>query len=126
MDTPDSDHEQTKPYKIKIIDAMAVLRGMKKKPSTKLFRDLSREFLAKIDYLLQSFDGGRITFDPYNEAYVLKQQTQKKRASVIQSYDVYWEMLINMSLSELFSSSASKRKASKLLSGRGIATSLQK
>ena len=85
---------------------MAVLRGMKKKPSTKLFRDLSREFLAKIDYLLQSLDEG-------------------KCASVIQSYDVYWETPINMSLSELFSSSASKRKTSKL-SGRGIATSLQK
>ena len=46
MDTSDSNHEQTKPYKIKIIDAMAVLRdfrGMNKEPSTKLFRDLSRE-----------------------------------------------------------------------------------
>ena len=64
MDTSDSNHEQTKPYKIKIIDAMAVLRGMKKKPSTKLFRDLSREFLAKVDYLLQSFDKGRIIFYP--------------------------------------------------------------
>ena len=46
---------------------------------------------------------------------MLKQQTQKKRSSVIQSYDVYWDMPLNMSVSELFSASSSKRKASKLL-----------
>ena len=115
MDLSESNHGHNQPYRIKIIDAMAVLRGMKKKPSTKLFKDLSREFIAKLDYLLQGFDEGRIIFDPYNEAYVLKQQTQKKRSSAIQTYDVYWEMPLNMSLSDLFSASASKRKASKLL-----------
>ena len=68
MDLTESNHDNNNPYRIKIIDGMAVVRGMSKKPTTKLFKDLSREFIAKIDYLLHGFDEGRIGFDPYNEA----------------------------------------------------------
>ena len=45
MDLSELNHDSNNHYRIKIIDAMAVLRGMTKKPSTKLFKDLSREFI---------------------------------------------------------------------------------
>ena len=45
MDLSELDYDSNNHYRIKIIDAMAVLRGMTKKPSTKLFKDLSREFV---------------------------------------------------------------------------------
>ena len=123
-DIPSSDSDDPEPHlreepclKVKIIDAMAILRGMKKKPTTKKFTNFSKDFVDKIDGLLKGFDEGRIMFDPYNEDYVLKDQTHEKRATPgnPEGFDVYMDMPMTMSIRELLSTSSTKRQVSKLL-----------
>ena len=111
--------EQRTPYHVIVIDAMAILQGMRKKPSTKLFKNLYSDFLKIIDEMISPYNEARFVFDPYSDKKTLKDNTHKKRAApgVLNSdgYDVHMEMPLKMSIKELMSASKTKRRISKIL-----------
>ena len=67
-----------------IIDAMAVLQGMKKTPQMKKISDLREAFSKRIQHLAKDYSETRVIFDEYT-SNPLKQKTRVKRASYAQA-----------------------------------------
>ena len=107
--SPDAENSG-RPTKIIIIDAMAVLQCMKKKPSTKKLRNLCDDFLTRIDRMVSGYDEARVLFDPYPDVdHTLKDKTHQNRSVTDEGFDVYMNMPLAMSVKELLSSKTSKR-----------------
>ena len=106
------------PVKVLIIDAMAVLQGMKKTPAMQKMSDLQNAFNRRIEGMMASYDEGRVVFDRYMEES-LKNKTRKKRATTSVEYEIHPEMKLTMSIKELLSSSSTKKKLTCLL-GQGL------
>ena len=103
-----------------IVDAMAILQGMKKTPGMVTIWHLKEAFLKKVFNMSRNYDEVRVIFDHYLENS-LKSKTRAVRATSDAAskakYDVHDQMCIKtLSLKELFSSSYSKNGLTKLLS----------
>ena len=118
-DSPNSEI-QVPSNRVLIVDAMAVLQGMKKGPGMLTILHLKETFLKKIGKMSNSYDEVRIIFDHYLEES-LKSKTRANRATSEAAskanYYVHDQTSIKtISLKELFSSSRTKNGLTKLLS----------
>ena len=100
------------PDRVLIVDAMAVVQGLKKTPGVESMHHLKNKFLQKIEKMGNSYDEIRVIFDQYIEGG-LKSNTRAGRATSKAanqaSYDVHDQMSIKtLSLKELLSSSKTK------------------
>ena len=86
--------------KVLIIDAMAVLQGMKKTPQMKKISDLRVAFSRRIQYLAEDYNETRLIFDEYTRNS-LKQKTRAKRATCAQAASMEYHVHGNMSLTSL-------------------------
>ncbi|EDO39798.1 predicted protein [Nematostella vectensis] len=92
-----------------LIDAMAVIQGMKKSPTMLRIADLRRAFILRVERMLDGYQEARVVFDRYIEQS-LKNKTRQKRATTSFEFEVYPVMRLTMSLKELLSSSKTKSK----------------
>ena len=100
----------TSSSKVLIIDAMAFVHPLKKSPATRTLRDLQDVFISKIENRLQGFDEGRVVFDTYLDTS-LKDKTRAKRSSSnAKEFKLHTDMILNMSMKDLMSSSRNKRQ----------------
>ena len=95
--------------RVLVIDAMAVLQGLKKIASMKTLADLVHAFTNRIRRLMQGYNECRVVFDRYLEQS-LKDKTRTKRATTSVEYDIHHDMRLTMTLKDLLSSSATKAK----------------
>ena len=70
------------PYKVCIVDAMAVVQAIKKGPSMVYCSDFAAAFVRWIKKMISEYNEGRIIFDRYEENS-LKAQTRSKRCAGI-------------------------------------------
>ena len=130
-------HAEIPPIRVLIVDAMAILQGMKKVPGMKMIAHLKKAFLNKILRLSKGYDEVRIysvgsdfsvikiievriVFDHYLKDN-LKSKTRASRATSKQaekaSYDVHDNMsIVSIPLKDLFSSSSTKSSLTVLFS----------
>ena len=101
-------------HKIAIIDGMAEVRCLKKRPSTKTLLHLQNDFVGRIDKKFQGMDEGILVFDPYPDKQTLKESTHNKRQCSDVEYQVHLGMKLTMTLKELLSSSKTKRSITKI------------
>jgi len=92
------------PPRVLIVDAMAVLHGMKK---TRNKRELQNTFIELTESKTDGYSEGRVIYDHYLDQS-LKAKTRQKRASTSTEFAVYREMKVTMSMKELLSSSKTK------------------
>lgn len=91
------------PIRVLIVDAMAILQGMKKNPGMTTIAHLKTAFLNKILRLSRGYDEIRIVFDHYLEDS-LKSKTRASRATSKAaekaSYDVHDNMSYHINFTE--------------------------
>lgn len=104
----------SKPPKVLIVDAMAVLQSMKKTSVMLKLSDLQEAFIKRIEYMMEGYSEGRVVFDRYQEQS-LKNQTRKKRAVTSIEFKINLQMKLTMSIRELLSSSSTKASLTSML-----------
>ena len=87
--------------KVIVIDAMAVVQGIKKTASMKKLAHLVDAFIQRIERLIQGYESCRVIFDRYLDKS-LKNYTRTKRATTSIEYDIHLEMRLTMGLKDLF------------------------
>jgi len=92
------------PPRVLIVDAMAVLHGIKKTCNK---RELQNTFIKLTESKIDSYSEGRVIYDHYLDQS-LKVKTRQKRVSTWTEFAVYREMKLTMSMKELLSSSKTK------------------
>jgi len=102
--------------RVLIIDAMAVLQGMKKSPGMTTILHLKMAFNGRIGRMIQGYVEARIIFDRYVSGG-LKEKTRIKRAvsadAASAGHDVHDDMSINtISLKQLLSGTTTKHNLS--------------
>ena len=97
----------TKPPKVLIIDAMAVLQSMKKTPTMQRLSDLQEAFIKRIVFKMAGYIERRVVFDRYQDQS-MKNKTRQKRVVSLTEFQVHLHMKLTMSLKDLLSSSKTK------------------
>lgn len=72
------DLEEDSQHKVLIVDAMAVLQGMKKTANMKKLSDQIDAFIQRIQMMMSGYDEGKVVFDRYVDLS-LKNMTRQKR-----------------------------------------------
>ena len=96
------------PSRVLIIDAMAVLKSIKKTPTMLKISDLQAAFIERIKSSATGYSEVHVVFDNYLDQS-LKNKTRQKRAVSSTDYAIHLEMKLTMSLKDILSSSRSKR-----------------
>jgi len=91
------------PYRILIIDAMAVLQGMKKTPTMLM---ISTAFIKRIESMMIGYNEAHVVFDIYLDQS-LKNTTRQKQAVSSIEFAIHPAMKLIMSLKEILSSAKS-------------------
>jgi len=104
--------------RVLIVDAMAVLQGMKKTPNMKALSVLQDAFIKRIEWMMIGCTKGCVVFDRYIDQS-LKAKTRQWRAVTSVEYLPYPEMKLTISLKELLSSSKTESSLTSMI-GKGV------
>ena len=114
----DSIEEADATAKVLIIDAMAVLKCMKKKNTIQTLSDLQDAFNEYIQNMVSGYDEVQVVFDRYMDQS-LKNKTRQKRAATPVEYEIHSDMKLTMPIKDLLSASSTKKKLTFML-GEGL------
>lgn len=107
--TLDNPRMNTSLPKVLIVDAMAVVQGMKKTAAIKTFAHLTDAFTERVGAMMTGYSTGHIVFDQYRDQS-LKNLTRQKRATTSNEYMVHPGMKLVMPLKDLLSASKTKSR----------------
>ena len=101
------------PFRVLVIDAMAVLHSMKKTPMMIKIADFQAAFIKRIESLAYNYNQVHVIFDNYLDQS-LKNKTRQKRAVSSKEYVIHSEMKLIMPLKDILSSTKSKRSLTEM------------
>ena len=99
--------------RVLVIDAMAVLQGLKKTASMQTLTDLIHAYTHRIRRLMQGYNECRVVFDGYLERS-LKNKTRTKTATTSVEYDIHRDMRLTMTLKDLLSGAQTSHQLKKM------------
>lgn len=101
------------PYRILIIDAMAVLQSIKKRQTMVTIVDLQSAFIKQIELLVSSYLEARLVFDNYLDQSLKNKSRQKQAVSSIE-FEINIQMKLTLSMKDMLYSTRSKQCLTKM------------